>query len=54
MEAAKMRREPKRALSELNERWGAVFGMGEEATKISRVMRALKPGARRIVGLMPP
>jgi hypothetical protein len=31
LEAAKMRREPKRALSEQNERWGAVFGTGGEA-----------------------
>jgi hypothetical protein len=50
-----MRREPVWALSEQNERWGAVFGTGwGGSTKMSRMMRALKPGARRLGGLVPP
>jgi hypothetical protein len=40
LEAAQMRREPKRALSEQNERWGAVL---EQLYEMLRVMRALGP-----------
>jgi len=50
LEAAKIRREPKRALSEQNERglfWGG-------STKYRGVMRVLKPDACRLGGLVPP
>jgi hypothetical protein len=46
LEAAKIRREPVWALSEQNER-GLFLGTGG-------VMRALKPGACRLGGLVPP
>jgi hypothetical protein len=54
LEAAKIRREPVWALSEQNER-GLFLGTGGEALQnIEGVMCALKPGACRLGGLVPP
>ena len=54
LEAAKIRREPVWALSEQNER-GLFLGTGGGgSTKYRGVMRALKPGACRLGGLVPP
>ena len=52
LEAAKTRREPVWALSERNER--ELFLERGRLYKISRVIRALKPGACRFGGLVPP
>ena len=50
LEATKIRREPKRALGEQNERGACFWNGGEALQNIKGVMRALKLGACRLGG----